>query len=117
MDHANLLVIAMVEECEDRIRKSNRNEPNLPRALHPRHLLWMCERIEKHADEWLATKIHRWIGFIQCGMLANQMLDLRDTKAMFDQVKDAHEDIGEDDDLIDHLNPENSFDFDLGGEG
>jgi hypothetical protein len=108
----------MAQECKALIRKSKRGDYDLPPALHPSHLLWMCERIEQHAEEWPPTKLHRWIGFLQCGMMANQMLDFEETKAMFDQAKNSHHGGSvEDDDLIDHLNPDSSFKLDIGGQG
>jgi hypothetical protein len=47
----------------------------------------MCDRIEKHAADWPDTKLHRWIGFVQCAMMANGILDLASTKKMFDSVR------------------------------
>jgi hypothetical protein len=117
MENANLLVVAMAEQCKALIQQSTQADTDLPKALHPYHLLWMCERIKKHAGEWPSTKLHRWIGFIQCGMMANQMLDFQETKVMFDQAKNAHGSSGEDEDLIDHLDPESSFKLDIGGQG
>ena len=78
----------------------------------------MCDQIEKHAEGGPATKLHRWIGFVQAAMLANRMLDLDGLKAMFDKAKAAHEGTSEDsEDLIDHLDPTSSFEFDIGGQG
>jgi hypothetical protein len=46
------------------------------------------------------------------------MLDLDGLKAMFDQAKAAHGETSEDlEDLIDHLDPTSSFEFDIGGQG
>ena len=72
-------------------------------------------QIEKHAEVGPATKLHRWIGFVQAAMLANRMLDLDVLKAMFDDAKRAHGETNED--LADHLDPTSSFEFDIGGEG
>jgi hypothetical protein len=41
------------------------------------------------------------------------MLDLDGIKAMFDKVKNAYGETSED--LLDHLDPEDSFKFDIGG--
>ena len=46
-------------------------------------------------------------------MMANRMLDLDAAKAMFDQVKIAYGEGGEDENLIDHLGVE----MDIGGQG
>ena len=48
-------------------------------------------QIEEHAEDGPATKLHRWIGFVQGAMLANRMLDLDGLKAMFDDAKAATE--------------------------
>jgi hypothetical protein len=72
----------------------------LPQALHPNHLLWMCEHIEKHAEDWPTTRRHRWIGFVQCGMIANGMLDFDAAKAMLMDAKYAFGESDADDDLI-----------------
>jgi hypothetical protein len=78
----------------------------------------MCKQIEGHAEDGPATKLHRWIGFVQAGMLANQILDLDGLKAMFDEAKLAHRQTSEDlENLTDHLDPTSSFEFDIGGQG
>src|SRR5580704_1825023 len=40
----------------------------------------MCKRIVKHAEDWPAIKLHRGLGFIQAGMIANLMLDLTEPR-------------------------------------
>lgn len=118
MDDANLLVVAMAQECRTLIQEWDESSQGLPKALRPKHLLWMCNEIEEHAEVGPATKLHRWIGFVQCAMLANQMLDLGGAKSMFDQVKAAHREACEDlEDLTDHLDPTSCFEFEIGGEG
>jgi len=117
MNQTSSLVIAMAERCRALIRQSANPDSDLPQPLHPRHLLWMCDQISERADEWPATKQHRWIGFIQCGMLANRMLDLQGAKAMFDEAKKNFVSGDEEDDLLDHLDPDSSFRLDIGGQG
>ena len=117
MEQLNLLIVAMAEQCRAVIQQSGNNEVDLPSAVRPQHLLWMCDRIQQHAEHWPATKLHRWIGFIQGGMIANRMLDLHGAKSMFDQAKNAYGNQCEDEDLTDHLDPDSSFEFDLGGQG
>jgi hypothetical protein len=118
MDNASLLVVAMAQQCRRLILESDTPDLGLPKAFQPKHLLWMCGQIEKHAEEGPATKLHRWIGFVQAAMLANRMLDLDGLKAMFDQAKAAHRETSEDiEDLTDHLDPTSSFEFDIGGQG
>ena len=51
-----------------------------------------------------------------CSTLA-MALDLDGAKAMFDEVKIAYGASGEDEDLIDHLDSESSFELDIGGQG
>ena len=117
MDGAQSLIAAMTQKCRGMIRGAAGEDRSLPEALHPKHLLWMCDQIERHAEDWPETRLHRWIGFVQCGMMANRMLDLDGAKAMFDEVKAAHGSISIDQDLIDHLDPSNPFELDIGGEG
>lgn len=117
MNDSALLIIAMAEQCRGTIAGSLDSSPELPQALHPRHLLWMAERIVEHAEDWSEARLHRWIGFIQCGMMANGILDFDAAKAMFDAAKNAYDASLIDDDLIDHLNPESSYLLDIGGEG
>jgi hypothetical protein len=118
MDNTSLLVVAMAEQCRSLIQEWDKPVPDLPKALQPKHLLWMCDQIEKHAEGGPATKLHRWIGFVQAAMLANRMLDLDGLKAMFDQAKAADAERCEEfEDLTDHLDPTSSFEFDIGGEG
>ena len=115
MDNTSLLVVAMAEQCRSLIQESDKSVPGLPKALQPRHLLWMCDKVEEHAVEGPATTLHRWIGFIQGAMLAHRMLDLDGARAMFSEAKVAHGETS--DDLTDHLDPENSFELDIGGQG
>jgi hypothetical protein len=115
MDNANLLIIAMADQCRAIIRERNEPAPNLPKPLQPKHLERMCDCLERHAEDWSATRLHRWIGFVQCAMMANRMLDLDGARAMFDKAKVAHGEMSED--LLDHLDPTSSFELDLGGEG
>jgi hypothetical protein len=110
-------IAAMAEKCRSLIEGHNITAKNLPHALVPKHLLWMCDRIEKHANDWPDTKLHRWIGFIQCAMIANGILDLMGTKKMFDSVKNEYVLTSEDQDLTDHLDPDSSFEIDVGGQG
>jgi hypothetical protein len=113
MKTATRLIVAMAAQCRRLIQQSVAADTPLRGALHPKHLLWMCDKIEDHADAWPITKLHRWIGFVQCGMMANRMLDLDGAKAMFDEAKIAYGGAGEDEDLIDHL----CVEMELGGQG
>ena len=115
MDAKRLLVKAMAEECRGLILEWSKPDLDLPEALRPRHLERMCDRIEKHAGDWPAAKLHRWIGFVQCAMMTNRILDLDEIKAMFDRVKNVHGQTSED--VLDHLDPEDYFELDIGGEG
>ena len=116
MDNASLLVVAMAEQCTALIKESMKADAGLPQALHPKHLLWMCNQIEEHAEDEPVTKVHRWLGFVQCAMMANRILDFDGAKAMFAEAKNAYGG-RDDDDLIDHLDPSNSFKLDVGGQG
>ncbi len=51
MDNWQLVSCAMAEQCKALIQKTKQADTNLPTALHPHHHLWMCDRIEKHADD------------------------------------------------------------------
>jgi hypothetical protein len=118
MDNTSLLVVAMAEQCRNVIQEWDKPAPDLPKALQPKHLLWMCRKIKEHAEDSPVTKLHRWIGFVQGAMLANRMLDLDGLKAMFDEAKRAYGETNEGlEDLTDHLDPTSSFEFELGGQG
>jgi len=112
-----MLIVAMAQRCKSMIGASEVTDCGLQKSLHPRRLLWMCEQVELHAGDWPETRLHRWIGFVQCGMMANRMLDLEGARSMFDDVKRAVAAGGEDTDLIDHLDPDHPFELDIGGEG
>ncbi len=115
MDKSNLLVVAMAEECRRIILEWQDDDSQLPEPLRRAHLERMCQRIEKHAEDWPASRLHRWIGFIQCALIANKVIDLTEAKRMFDRAKIAYPEA--DDDLLDHLDPTSSFEIDLGGTG
>lgn len=109
------LIVAMAEACSDTIVAWDHAGHGQPASLRSDHLLWMCEEIVAHAGDWPATRIHRWIGFVQGAMIANRMIDLDQAKAMFQKAKHAHR--RPDADLLDHLDPDKYFRFDLGGQG
>lgn len=46
MDDASLLVVAMAQQCRKLIQEWNEPVRGLPKALWPKHLLWMCNEIE-----------------------------------------------------------------------
>lgn len=118
MEQANLLIVAMAERCRDIIQ----NKPEdvrfaLPPSLRPDHLRWMCQVIVEHAGDWSTNKLHRWIGFVQAGMIANYMLDLDGAKTMFSKLREQYGAIANDQDLLDHLDPTTTFEMETGGEG
>ena len=115
MDNSELLITAMAAKCREVISHIDEPAASLPKPLRPSHLCWMCDQIEINAEDWPATKLHRWIGFVQCGLLANHLLDLNDVRRMFDEAKVAHAESSED--LLDHLDSRSGFEFELGGEG
>jgi hypothetical protein len=115
MDQSSLLVIAMAEECNRIIQQWHEENSDLPESIRRKHLERMCERIEKHSEDWPATRLHRWIGYIQCALIANRVIDLAEAKRMFDRAKIAYPEA--DVDLLDHLDPNSSFEFDIGGLG
>lgn len=77
----------------------------------------MCDRVEEHAEDWPETRLNRWIGFIQCGLLANELLELSDAKVMFESIKNSFASTLDDRDLADHLDPDSPFHMELGGQG
>jgi hypothetical protein len=77
MENANLLVIAMAQKCRGLIQEWETPDVNLPEALQPKHLLWICDEIDKHAEDIPANRVHRWIGFIQAAMMAHRRCGVR----------------------------------------
>ncbi len=117
MDSSRRLAVAMAEECRCLILSCEQAGADLPGALRPERLVWMCDQVEEHVEQWPVTRLHRCIGFIQCAMLAHKMLRLDELTEMFDTIQLAQETANRDlDDLRDHLDPKSSFEFDLGGE-
>jgi hypothetical protein len=104
----------MAEQCRGLLLEAGEGDSNLPKTLQPKHLLWMCNKIQERADEWPVTRLHRWIGFVQCALMAHRLLGLSEARTMFDNAKEAHGDCSED--LLDHLDPSNTFECDIGGE-
>lgn len=115
MDNQALVIAAMAKECCDLLETKQSNS-FLPKTLQPDHLLWMSRQISHHADGWAPTNLHRWIGYVQCGMVGNRMLSFDGAKAMFKRVKKAFEGIEIDQDLIDPLDPEDPFRLEISGE-
>jgi hypothetical protein len=110
-----LLMSAMIDRCKDQILEHGESCLGQPAPLRQKHLLWMCDRMLDRLDDWSAVKLHRWLGFIQCAMIANHIVDLEGAKQMFDRAKVAFGEPSKD--LLDHLDVDSSFQFDIGGEG
>ena len=115
MSNQNLLVQEMVDQCRQLVHRLPDADSRAPIPFRHEHLLWMCNQLDEHIEIWPESRLHRWIGFIQAALLANEMLDLDGLKDMFDKAKVAHGRMGED--LFDHLNPESTFELDIGGQG
>lgn len=114
MDDSAVLMTAMAEKCKAILGTWDEPLVMLPQPLQPAHLEWMCDMIEQHAEDWPPVKLHRWLGFIQCALLANGMVDLQGVRSMFDATKIAHGGPGAD--LLDHIDATNTLEFDIGGE-
>lgn len=118
VEQTQLLIAAMAQRCQNILQdKTEDVRFGLPNTLRPKHLRWMCKEIAEHAGEWPTHKSHRWIGFVQAGMIANYMLDLDGAKAMFNQLREQYGAISNDQDLLDHLDPSKDFEMETGGEG
>jgi hypothetical protein len=118
VEQSNLQIIAMAERCRNIIQdKAEDTRFGLPTSLRPKHLRWMCNEIVEHAADWSTNKSHRWIGFVQAGMIANYVLDLDGAKTMFNKLREQFGDIANDQDLLDHLDPATEFEMETGGEG
>ena len=109
------LMTEMIDRCAQMIREADKPGIDQPKPLRQAHLLGMCRRMIEHSSLWAPVKLHRWLGFIQCAMIANGIIDLDGAKQMFAGAKNA---FGEhSDDLLDHLDLNNPFEFDIGGQG
>jgi hypothetical protein len=106
--------VAMAKECRHLLASANVKNLELPDPLKPRQLLWMCDRVEEHADDWPERKHHRWIGFIQAAIMANQLVDRPGMKQLFCNTGIAHDESFGDDDMLDHLDPAQSLQLDVG---
>ncbi len=109
------LMTEMIGQCRSMIAGKQSPVPEQLPPLRKEHLVWMCDRMLEHVESWPAAKLNRWVGFIQCAMIANGYVDLAGAKAMFDLAKNAY---GEpDQDMLDHLNPDVDFEIEIGGRG
>ena len=116
MEKSRLLVESMAERCTAAILKSNMCNWELPYALQLKHLLWMCDEVAHRATDWPENKLHRWIGFIQGGPLANNILNLDEVKVMFVEVKEYYASLEVDPDFGDHLDPDETSTINIGNE-
>jgi len=114
MESTRLLSTAMAERCRSVILDHDDERADLPQTLRRKHLLWMCDSVQKHVEDWPGTRLHRWIGFIQAAMMANGMINLESARSMFDEAKVAHGAFS--DDMLDHLDPSSQFELEIGGE-
>ena len=115
MEKPSLLVAPLAEQCIDAILKSNMCNWELPSTLQPKHLLWMCDEVSIHATVWTEAKVHRWLGFIQAGLLANNILNLEEVKERFTRPDECNQSSEVDPDLIDHLDCCDPCNVEIGG--
>ena len=111
---SHLLAVEIARHCEEIILEFKATLG--PGLLRTRHLLEMCEKIEKNADDWPVTKLHRWIGFIQ-GCLVMAGLTTIEKESQF--VRETKQKITEtvDEELKDHHDSDNHFELELGESG
>ena len=118
MNNRILVVVAIAAKCRRVIQVFDDFDSRLPDALQQEHLLRLCDWIEERAEDIPANKLHRWIGFVQGAMLAHRMLQFDDLRATAQKARLADAKANEEsEDLLDHLDPTNSFEFDIGGQG
>jgi hypothetical protein len=115
MEKRELMMVAMAEKCGQMIKESGLINTSLAPTLQPVHLLWMCSRLQMHVGDWPQAKLHRWLGFIQAGMVAHRIIDLVRAKTMFDEAKIAYADSS--DDWLEHLDSNSMYEVDIGGQG
>ena len=115
MSNQSLLLQEMLDQCRLQVRRLPSAEIDTPVPFRRAHLCWMCDQLDAHLESWPETRLHRWIGFIQAALLANGVIDLEGLKSMFDHAKIAYGKMGEE--LFDHLNPDSTFELDIGGQG
>jgi hypothetical protein len=53
----------------------------------PAYLLWMCDQIVEKSQEWPATRLHRWVGYIQGCLVHGGISTLEDEKTAVREVK------------------------------
>ena len=49
-------------------------------ALSLNHLKWMIMICKNNIDTWSVSKMNRWIGFIQAGLLMHKLTSMDDLK-------------------------------------
>ena len=111
--HDTARLRTMVERCRTAIAASATSREVQP--VPPAHLTWMCDQLDENVDQWSAVKVARWIGFLQCALIADRILDARHVGVIFADARGGLHDARRD--LLDRLAAEEPFEFDLGGEG
>jgi len=115
MQQHELMMVAMAEKCGQLLQESQTTNATLATVLQPAHLQWMCGQLQKHAEHWPQAKQHRWLGYIQAGLVAHGIIDLPKVKSMFDDAKVAYSDACGD--WLEHLDHESAYKVDIGGQG
>lgn len=109
MTDTRSVVVAMARQYKRIISTAHFSRVEIPKALRVRHLSWMVDRVIEHSEDWPETRLHRWIGFIQSGMMANATLGLDVARDIFTTASNTVETCN--DNLIDHLDFENTYSF------
>lgn len=114
--HPHLLAVEIAQNCKLILEDTwdLGLDPGM-RTVSQEHLLWMADQIYENSDTWPATKLHRWVGFMQGVMVAYALTTIDKESSTVRKIKQAFlEEM--DVELKDHQDPESYFELELGGE-
>ncbi len=54
------------------------------------HLCWMCGQIVANKDSWSVARMHRWLGYVQCGIRFHEWMSPDELRDLVRRKKQIH---------------------------
>lgn len=81
------IAVAYAQHLLDKLEKAATDDYTIETTISVVHLKWMCQQIIERVNEMSATKLHRWIGYIQGVMVVRGFTTVLQERTDYKEVK------------------------------
>lgn len=114
MEQSRILAIEVAEAWRETLEELAQEQDGQDEAV--RCALSLCCNLERRAETWPESRLHRALGFVQGVLVARGVTSYADQLALINGLKVAYPE-DTDEELQEHLDPKSPFQLDLGGPG